>query len=106
MQQRSSDNRVFLGLIGKVNKGTENEVFGGPSDVENLRRPDLPSEIWEVLEAYSDVFPSELPRGVPPVRMRHQFKISLNNKIPPSIGNSTKSVHSSSLKPKAKSKKC
>ena len=65
MQRGSNDDRVFLGLIRKVDEGTENEALGGPSDMEKLRRPDLPSAIEEVLEAYSDVFPSELPNGVP-----------------------------------------
>ena len=66
-----------------MDEGTENEVLGDPSDVENLRRPDLPSAIWEVLEAYSDVFASELPKGVPPVRMGHEFKIDLEDQTPP-----------------------
>ena len=42
IQRRTSDDRVFLGLIRKVNEGTENEAVGGPSDVEKLWRPDLP----------------------------------------------------------------
>ena len=42
IQRRSSEDRVFLGLIRKVDEGTEEEVYGGPSDVEKLRRPDLP----------------------------------------------------------------
>ena len=42
-----------------------------------------PLAIWEVLETYSDVFPSELPKGVPPVRMGHEFKIDLGDQTPP-----------------------
>ena len=83
MQRRSSYDRVFLGLIRKVDEGTENEALGGPFDVEKLRRPDLPSAIWEVLEACSDVLPSELPKGVLPVRMGHEFKIDLEDETPP-----------------------
>ena len=45
MQLRSSNDRVFLGLIWKVDEGTENEALGGPSDVENLRRLDLSSAL-------------------------------------------------------------
>ena len=66
-----------------MDEGTEDDAIGGPSDVEKLRRPDLPSAIWEVLETYSDVFPSELPKGVPPVRMGHEFKIDLEDETPP-----------------------
>ena len=83
MQRGSNDDRVFLGLIRKVDEGTEDEAIGGPSDVRNLRRPDLPTAIWEVLEAYSDVFPSELTKGVPLVRMGHELKIDLEDETPP-----------------------
>ena len=82
IQRGASDDRVLLGLIRKVDEGTEDDAIGGPSDVENLRRPRLPSAIWEVLETYSDVFPSELPKGVPPIRMGHEFKIDLEDEIP------------------------
>ena len=47
-----------------------------------LRRPNLPTGIWEVLETYSDVFPSELLKGITPVRMDHEFKIDLEDKTP------------------------
>ena len=79
IQCRTSDDRVFLGLIQKVYEGTEDDAIGGPSDVEKLQRPYLPSAIWEVLERYSDVFPSELPKGVPLVRMGHELKIDLED---------------------------
>ena len=36
IQRGSSDDRVFLGLIRKVDEGTEDDAIGGPSDVENL----------------------------------------------------------------------
>ena len=62
---------------------TEEEAVGGPLDVEKLRRPDLSSPIWEVLEAYSDVFRSELPQGVPLVRTGHEFKINLEDETLP-----------------------
>ena len=83
IQRGSSDDSVFLGLIQKVDEGTEDEAIGGDSNVENLRKSELPSEIWEVLESYSDVFPSELPTGVPPVRMCHESKIDLEDETPP-----------------------
>ena len=73
----------FLGLIQKVDERTKDKTFGGPSDMEKLRRPDLPLAIWEVVEAYSDVFPSKLPKGVSLVRMGHYFKIDLEEETPP-----------------------
>ena len=36
IQRGASDDRVFLGLICKVDEGTEDDAIGGPSDVENL----------------------------------------------------------------------
>ena len=66
-----------------MDERTEDEAIGDPSDVEKLRRPDLPSAIWEVLEAYSDALPSELPKGVTQVRMGHEFKIDLEDETPP-----------------------
>ena len=83
IQPRLSDDRVFLGLDRKIDEGIEEEVHGGSFDVEKLQRPDLPSAICEVLETYSDVFPSELPKGIPPVRMGHEFKIELEDETPP-----------------------
>ena len=88
-----------------MEEGTEDDVIGGPSDVEKLRRPDLPSTIWEVLETYSDVFPSELPKGVPPVRMGHEFKIDLEDETPPILRPLYKLSHSSLQKPSIRSKR-
>ena len=36
IQRRSSDDRVFLGLVRKVDEGTEYEAIGGPSDMGKL----------------------------------------------------------------------
>ena len=40
-------------------------------------RQDLPPEIKTVLEEYDDIFPSDLPKGLPPKRLGHKFKIDL-----------------------------
>ena len=36
-----------------------------------------------ILKEYSDVFPDELPVGLPPIRKGHQFKIDLEDDVPP-----------------------
>ena len=76
-----------MGLFGTHSEGgwprTREANVGAPSDVEKLRRPDLPTVIWEVLERYEDVFPSELPKGVSLARMGHEFKIDLEDETPP-----------------------
>ena len=36
-----------------------------------------------ILKEYADVFPDELPVGLPPIRKGHQFKIDLEDDVPP-----------------------
>ena len=43
----------------------------------------LPSSIRAVLEEFDDVFPQDLPLGLPPVREGHEFKIDLEDEVPP-----------------------
>ena len=43
----------------------------------------LPSPICAVLEEFDDGFPQDLPLGLPPVRGGHEFKIDLENEVPP-----------------------
>ena len=43
----------------------------------------LPSQIHAVLEEFDDVFPQDLPLGLPPVREGHEFKIDLEDEVPP-----------------------
>ena len=43
----------------------------------------LPSDIHAVLEEFNDVFPQDLPLGLPPVRQGHEFNINLENDVSP-----------------------
>ena len=43
----------------------------------------LPSLIRAVLEEFDYVFPQDLPLGLPPVREGHEFKIDLEDEVPP-----------------------
>ena len=43
----------------------------------------LPSQIRVVLEEFDDVFPQDLPLGLPPVREGYEFKIYLEDEVPP-----------------------
>ena len=73
-----------MGLIRKLDDSrTEDVMSGTSSHVENLRRPNQLVVIWEVLQCYSKVFPSELPKGVPPARMAHEFTINMEHETPP-----------------------
>ena len=48
-----------------------------------LQREDLPDQLKGILKEYADVFPDELPVGLPPIRKGHQFKIDLEDDVPP-----------------------
>ena len=43
----------------------------------------LPSQIRVVLEEFDDVFPQDLPLGLPLVRQGHEFKIYLEDDMVP-----------------------
>ena len=51
-------------------------------DVEKAYHKDMPEEIKAVLQEYKDIFPTDLPPGLPPVRMGHEFKIELEDDTP------------------------
>ena len=49
----------------------------------HLWREDLPAETKVVLNDYKDVFPKDLPLGLPPIRKGHEFKVELEDDAPP-----------------------
>ena len=60
------------------------EIQGESSKSSNPKwREDLPDSICAVLKEYDDVFLQGLPRGSPLVRKEHEFKIKLEDDIPP-----------------------
>ena len=48
-----------------------------------MKRKDLPDNFWSVCEEFQAVVPKDLPKGVPPRRMRHEFKIDLEAETAP-----------------------
>ena len=75
---------AFLGFIRKVdNPIPVVPVQTAGSDVEKAFHSDMPQLIKGVLNEFKDVFPADLPRGIPPVRMGHEFKIELEDDAPP-----------------------
>ena len=68
-----------MAFLSKVDESVEEKVEGEqvPSDVHKIKREGLPEEIWKVCEEYVDIFPSDLPKGLPPKRLGHEFKIDL-----------------------------
>ena len=59
------------------------EVETKKTEIEKFFRPDLAPAIKAVLEDYKNVFPKDLPPGLPPVRRGHEFKIDLKDDEPP-----------------------
>ena len=45
--------------------------------------PLLPSHIHAVLEEFDDIFHQDLPLGLPPMHQGHEFKMDLEDNVPP-----------------------
>ena len=58
-----------------------------PNESTTMKKPKwdqaLPSQICAVLEEFHDVFPQDLPLGLSPVRQGHEFRIDLEDDVPP-----------------------
>ena len=78
-------NNTFLGFVRMVKEENVAEKYKGKSDLcaIHLWREDLPAEIRVVLNDYEDVFPNDLPPGLPPIYKGHEFKIELEDDAPP-----------------------
>ena len=85
MLKRKEVERAFLGIIRLVEE--ESKGMDAPEESTTTQKPKwdraLPSSIRAVLEEYDDVFPQDLPLGLPPVREGHEFKIDLEDEVPP-----------------------
>ena len=58
-------------------------IHNSPTDIAKLLHQDMPAVIKNVLHDFKDIFPEDLPLGLPPVRMGHEFKIDLEDDTPP-----------------------
>ena len=45
--------------------------------VQKIEKEDLFGNIWWICEELLGAFPKDIPKGVPPKRMGHEFKIDL-----------------------------
>ena len=48
------------------------------SEVQNIKWEDLSDSIWKVCDIFAGAVPKDLPKGVPPRQMGHEFKIDLD----------------------------
>ena len=83
MLKKNPHTTAFIGLVRKVDETEEQSGINSDLDSAQLQREDLPEEIKAILKEYRDVFPTDLPIGLPPVRKGHQFKIELEDDVPP-----------------------
>ena len=89
-KRRIKEDTVFLGLIHKLQEPTEQVdvamQYKGKSDLGAVHvwREDMPECIKAILKEYNDIFPQDLPPGLPPVRVGHEFRIDLEDDTPPS----------------------
>ena len=75
----------FPGIIQLIEE--EPKGMDAPEESMTTQKPKwdqaLPSQIHAVLEEFDDVFPQDLPLGLPPVRQGHEFKIDLEDDVAP-----------------------
>ena len=74
---------LFVAVIRPVDVEESSAVQTGTTEVEKTFHQDMSTLIQDVLCEFKDVFPMDLPTGLPPVRMGHEFKIELDDDTPP-----------------------
>ena len=85
MFHRKTMHEAFLGFGRRVTEETVvMDVTGESSKNSSPKwRENLPESIRAVLQEYDDVFPQDLPKGLPPVQKGHEFEIKLEDSMPP-----------------------
>ena len=84
MLKKEEVERAFLGITRLVKEDTEG--MEAPEESTTTMKPKwdqaLPFHIHAVLEEFDDVFPQDLPLGLPLVRQGHEFRIDLEDDVP------------------------
>ena len=73
---------IFLVIVRPAKKEPEEKGTEG-TDEEKMYHEEMPDNIKAVLQKFKDIFPSDLPSGVPPVHKGHRFRIDLEDDVPP-----------------------
>ena len=88
--RRQKVDQAYLGFIRLVKDEKEQKVVPivpekttTRRDVEKTFHEDVLENIKAVLLDYKDIFSTDLPPRLPPVRMGHEFKIELEDDTPP-----------------------
>ena len=80
--RRGRSNNVFVAVIREAKEETV-ESGNVSAEVEKAFHENMPECIKAVLHEFQDVFPEDLPPGIPPVRMGHEFRVELEDDTPP-----------------------
>ena len=76
---------AFLGILRVVKLEDKHGQSGKDTftDVDQIKRKNLLDNMWRVCDKFKAIFPKDLPKGVPPIRMGHEFKIDFEpNTVP------------------------
>ena len=78
-QEIKSQSLAFLGVLRAVkSEGKDGQSCEDTStEVAKIKREDFLDNIWRVCQEFEAIFPKDLPKGVPPRWMGHQFKVDL-----------------------------
>ena len=78
-QEMKLQSPAFLGILRAVKSEEKDSQSSEDAsiEVEEIKREDFANNIWRVCKEFKAVFPKNLPNGVPPKRMGHEFKIDL-----------------------------
>ena len=85
MLKRNEVEWAFLGIIWLVKEKSEGMDTPEESTITQKWKWDriFPSAIHAVFKEFDNVFPQDLPLGLPPVCEGHEFKIDLEDEVPP-----------------------
>ena len=84
-QEMKLQSPAFMGILRAVKSEDKDGQSGEDTstEVEKIKREYFPDDIWSICEEFNAVFPKDLPKGVPPTRMGHEFKIDLEPNTTP-----------------------
>ena len=81
MRKLAKTKAVFLAVVRTTNEETRNEVTVIVNEDET--KTNYPVEVQAILNEFSDVFPKDLPGGLPPSReLDHRIELVLGAEPP------------------------
>ena len=72
---------IFMVVVrpAQMEETVEQKEGTGGTEEQKMHHEGMPEEIKAVLYEYKDIFPSDLPLGLPPMRKVHEFRIDLED---------------------------